>query len=107
MLHQNSVFHGVLKHVPWHRFERIVEKYGADCRVRRLTTKSQFVALLYSQLGGATGLREIVAAPMSHQGRLYHAGARAVQRSTLAVANVIRCWLVFAVLLRTTVHIAS
>ena len=25
MLHQNSVFHGVLKHVPWHRFERIVD----------------------------------------------------------------------------------
>src|SRR5437868_11672110 len=104
MLHQNSVFHGVLKHVPWHRFERIVEKYGADCRVRRLTTKSQFVALLYSQLGGATGLREIEAALMSHQVRLYHAGARPVHRSTLADANAIRPWQVFAELFRETVH---
>ena len=24
MLHQNSVFHGVMKQVPWHRFEPIV-----------------------------------------------------------------------------------
>ncbi len=73
-----------------------MEKHGADVRVRRLTTKSQFVALLYSQLGGVTGLREIEAALMSHQLRLYHAGARPVHRSTLADANAIRPWQVFA-----------
>src|SRR5438105_15627270 len=53
MLHQNSVFHGLLKHVPWHRFDRLVEDHGADARVRRLSTKSQLVALLYGQLSGA------------------------------------------------------
>src|SRR5439155_26880085 len=102
MLHQNSVFHGVLKHVPWHRFERIVEKYGADCRVRRLTTKSQFVALLYSQVGGATGLCEIEAALMSHQVRLYHDGALPVHRSMLVSCNAIRPWQGFAALSRYT-----
>lgn len=95
MLHQNSVLHGLVKHLPWHRFERIVEKHSADARVRRLTTKSQLVALLYGQLGGATSLREIEAALMSHQLRLYHVGARPVHRSTLADANAIRPWQVF------------
>src|SRR6266403_140485 len=60
MLHKNSVFHDVLKHVPWHAFERLVAEHEADFRVRRLTTKSQFVALLYGQLSGAASLRELV-----------------------------------------------
>jgi hypothetical protein len=40
MRHQHSVLHGLLKHVPWHVFERLVDEHGADRRVRRLTTKS-------------------------------------------------------------------
>src|SRR3954470_17724707 len=59
MLHQNSVFHGLLKHVPWDRFDGLVEDHGADARVRRLSTKAQFIALLYGQLSGSTSLREI------------------------------------------------
>ena len=66
MRHQNSVFHGLLKHVPWHRFDRLVEEHGADARVRRLSTKSQLVALLYGQLSGAASLREIVTGLSSH-----------------------------------------
>ena len=83
MRHHNSVFHGLLKHVPWHRFDRLVEEHGADARVRRLSTKSQFVALLYGQLAGAASLREIVAGLESHAARLYHLGADPVRRSTL------------------------
>ena len=60
MHHQNSVFHGLLKHVPWHLFDSLVEDHGADARVRRLSTKGQFVALLYGQFSGASSLREIV-----------------------------------------------
>jgi len=87
MRHQNSVFHGVLKHVPWGEFDQLVEKYEADFRVRRLTTKSQFVALLYGQLSGAASLREIVTGLQSHAARLYHLGACPAQRSTLADAT--------------------
>src|SRR5690348_12289843 len=80
MRHHNSVFHAVLKHVPWHEFDRLVEAHGADTRVRRLTTKSQFVALLYGQFSGASSLREIVTGLESHTARLYHLGASAVRR---------------------------
>jgi hypothetical protein len=55
MRHQNSVFHSVQKHVPWDLFDRLVGEHKADARVRRLTTKDQFVALLYGQLSGAAG----------------------------------------------------
>jgi transposase len=58
--------------------------------VRRLSTKSQLIALLYGQLSGAVSLREIVAGLESHALRLYHVGGRAVSRSTLADANARR-----------------
>lgn len=96
MLHQNSVFHGVLKHVPWHRFDRLVDEHAADKHVRRLTTKGQFIALVYAQLAGAASLREIEAALESHASRLYHLGGEEASRSTLADANAQRPWQVFA-----------
>ena len=99
MRHHNSVFHAVLKHVPWHEFDRLVETHGADTRVRRLTTKSQFVALLYGQLSGASSLREIVTGLASHAARLYHLGATEVRRSTLSDANTLRPSAMFAELL--------
>ena len=96
MAHQNSVFHGILQHVPWGVFDRLVEKHGADFRARRLTTKGQFVALLYGQLSGAASLREIVTGLESHAGRLYHIGGEPARRSTLADANGLRPYGVFA-----------
>ena len=101
MPHQNSVFHGLLKHVPWDRFERLVEGHGADARVRRLSTKSQLVALLYAQLSGAASLREIVTGLSSHALRLYHVGAAPVRRSTFSDANAQRPVAVFTELLAT------
>jgi hypothetical protein len=99
MRHQNSVFHSVLKQVAWPDFDRLVEAHNSDARVRRLTTKGQFVALLYGQLSGAASLREIVSGLTSHAARLYHLGTGEVRRSTLADANTIRPSALFAELL--------
>lgn len=96
MQHHNSVFHEVLKHVPWTVFDRLVEEHGADFRTRRLTTKGQFVALLYGQLSGAERLREIVTGLESHAARLYHLGIEPARRSTLSDANARRPCDVFA-----------
>jgi len=96
MHHHNSVFHGLLKHVPWSEFERLVEVHEADARVRRLTTKDQFAALLYAQFSGASSLREIEGGLKSHAVRLYHLGAHPVPRSTLADANALRPSAVFS-----------
>jgi len=106
MRHHNSVFHAVLKRVPWLVFDRLVAAHGADRRVRRLTTKSQFVALLYGQLEGASSLREIEAGLASHQSRLYHLGVSAARRATLADANLSRPAAVFAELFAVMMHSA-
>jgi hypothetical protein len=96
MRHQNSVLHQILKLIPWAEFERLVEKHQADKHVRRLTTKSQLVAMLYAQLAQAASLREIEAGLKSHEARLYHVGAQRVRRSTLADANQRRPAAVFS-----------
>jgi len=96
MRHQNSVFHSILKHVPWTAFDLLVEEHGADLRVRQLTTKTQFAALLYGQLAGISSLRQLVHEMQSHQARLYHLGAQAPRRSTLSDANALRPSVVFS-----------
>jgi len=102
--HHNSVLHGLLKQVPWSRFEELVDEHETDARVRTLSTKTQLVALLYGQLSGAQSLREIEAGMASHSARLYHLGAREVSRSTLADANALRSHEVFTGLFR---HMAA
>jgi hypothetical protein len=87
MRHHNSVFHQLLKHLPWDEFERLGATHQSTVRARRLTSKSQLVAMLYGQLAGATSLREIVGGMESQRVRLYHLGARLPRRSTLAEAN--------------------
>jgi IS4 transposase len=99
MPHHNTVFREVLKLVPWHRFEALVDEHEADARVRQLSTKGQFLALLYGQLSGASSLREIVTGLSSHAARLYHLGADPVRRSTFSDANARRPVEVFAGLL--------
>lgn len=107
MRHQNSLFHALLKHVPWTDFERLVAEHQADRRVRQLSTKQQFIALLFGQLSGATGLREIVQGLESHAPRLYHVGGKPVARSTFADANAVRPSALFGELFATMVARAS
>jgi len=98
MHHQNSVFHGLLKRVPWDELERLAVEHRSDFRVRRLTTKSQFIALLYGQLSGASSLRDVVTRLESQAAWLYHLGGKSVARSTLAEANAKRSSEVFMAL---------
>ena len=100
----DTVFHDVLKHVPWDVFDNLVSEHGSDWRARRLSTKDQFIALLYGQLSGAVSLREITGGLESHARRLYHVGSRPVSRSTLADANARRPSAVFSELFTAMVE---
>ena len=99
MRHQNIVFHGLLKHIPWATLDRLVEQHGAERDPRALKTRAHLIAMLFAQLSGARGLREIETNLQSHASKLYHLGGCAVSRSTLATANASRPSEVFAGLL--------
>lgn len=96
MRHRNSVFHDVLKLVPWTAFDGLVGEHRSDEAARRFTSRQHLTALLFAQLSGAGSLREIEATMTRHQGRLYHCGAVAPKRSTFADANCNRDFRVFS-----------
>jgi Transposase DDE domain/Domain of unknown function (DUF4372) len=97
--HQNIVFHGLLKHIPWATFDRLVSEYGTDRDERALKTKAHLIAMLHAQLYGARGLRQIETNLKSHAEKLYHLGGCTVSRSALATANKSRRVEVFGGLL--------
>jgi IS4 transposase len=97
--HQNIVFHGILKQIPWAIFDRLVERHNADPDARGVKSKVHLIAMLYGQLCGARGLREIETNLRSHASKLYHVGGGPVSRSALSTANASRPIEVFADLL--------
>ena len=97
MRHHNTVFHALLKLVPWHVLDRLVDASKANKKVRRLTTQDQFIALLYAQLAGSESLRAIEAGFASHASRLYHLGTCEVSRSPMPMPDALAqcstaCW---------------
>jgi hypothetical protein len=90
MQHRNTVLHSLLSHVRWDRFDAHVDRHDADKHVRTLPAKTQFIAMAYGQLSGASSLRETVTRFNSESAKLYHLGAKPVARSTIADANAKR-----------------
>ena len=97
--HQNIVFQGVLKHIPWAVLAQLVEKHNADWDGRVLKTKAHLIAMLYAQVGGLRSLREIETNLLSHASKLYHLGGCTVSKSALSTANASRPVEVFTGLL--------
>jgi hypothetical protein len=78
-----SMFSQILKLVARTDFERIVKETGAEYRCKGLSSWSQFVAMLFCQLGRAHTLREIEGGLKSCEGKLTHLGIEAPARSSL------------------------
>ena len=90
-----SMFSQILKLIPRTDFERIVKETGAEYRSKGLSSWSQFVAMLFCQLGRAHSLREIEGGLKSCEGKLAHLGIEAPARSSLSYANAHRPWQLF------------
>lgn len=91
MANSRSVFFQLLQWIPKHEFEKGVDRYRGDRRIRRLSCWSQFVGLLFGQLTGHNSLRAIEAGLRGVKKRLYHLGiAFEIRRSTLSDANDLR-----------------
>ena len=90
-----SMFSQILKLIPRTDFERMVKQTGAQYRSKGLSSWSQFVGMLFCQLGRAHSLREIEGGLKSCEGKLVHLGIEAPARSSLSYANGHRPWELF------------
>ncbi len=87
-----SIFSQLLQVFPKAEFFQAVKKTKAERHSRGFTSWSQFVAMLFCQLGRAHSLREISGGLRSCEGKLKHLGITAPSHSTLSYANAHRPW---------------
>jgi transposase len=91
------VFAQLMDFLPRHDFNTCVQRYGGDRRPRGFSCRDQFLCLAFAQLTFRESLRDIETCLRSFQPKLYHAGFRGnVSRSTLADANRVHDWRIFA-----------
>ena len=83
--------------LPLRRFHTCVNRYQGNHKVQRFTCLDQFLVMAFAQLTYRESLRDIEACLRAMQPRLYHMGIRSrVSRNTLANANEVRDWRIYA-----------
>jgi hypothetical protein len=101
------VFAQLMEHLPWQTFRRIVARYGGDYRVREFSCANQLRCMAFAQLTYRDSLRDIETCLRSQSAKLYHLGIRgSVARSTLADANEMRDWRIYAEFAQHLIRIA-
>jgi hypothetical protein len=102
-----SVFAQIIDYVSHNEFHRCVQRYDGDFGVRKLTCWEQFLAMAFAQLTYRESLRDIEVSLAVHRQKLYHSGFRSlVKRSTLADANELRDWRIYADFAHSLIQIA-
>ena len=92
-----TLFAQLMEFLPWDTFYRIVNRYRGDYRVRTFRCSEQLRVMAFAQMTYRESLRDIEACLTSQTQKLYHMGiSSAVCRSTLADANEMRDWGIYA-----------
>jgi transposase len=92
-----TLFAQLMDFLPWSTFARIVVRYNGDRGVRTLSCAEHFRVMAFAQLTYRESLRDIEASLSAQTAKLYHMGFRdPVRRATLADANELRDWRIYA-----------
>jgi hypothetical protein len=92
-----TLFSQLMDCLPWSTFARIVARYHGDHSVQTFPCSEQYRAMAFAQLTFRESLRDIEACLSAQPAKLLHMGFRGpVRRSTLADANEVRDWRIYA-----------
>jgi hypothetical protein len=101
------VFAQVMEHLPLHTFRRFVTRYAGERKVKSFSCLDQFLCMAFAQLTFRESLHDIEACLRAQRSKLYHLGIRStVARNTLANANAIRDWHIYADFAQSLIGIA-
>ena len=102
-----TVLSQIMELISHNEFNRCVERYSGNWRVRRLSCWDQFLAMAFAQLTYRESLRDIEVCFGAHHNKLYHCGLSApIKRSTLAEANENRDWRIYSDLAHSLISVA-
>src|SRR3990172_1010620 len=94
---RRTVFAQLMDFLPAAEFRKCVTRYRGEHKVKRFSCWDQFLCLAFAQLTYRESLRDIETCLRVMRERLYHMGFRATPaRNTLANANKVRDWRIFA-----------
>ena len=92
-----SIFSQLMDFLPAHEFRQCVARYQGDYKLKSFSCWDQFLCMAFAQLTYRESLRDIEACLRANQTKLYHMGIRGrVSRNTLANANSVRDWRIYA-----------
>jgi uncharacterized protein DUF4372/DDE family transposase len=107
MNHGKLVFAQMMQHLPLTTFRRCVTRYRGERKLHSFSCLDQFLCMAFAQLTFRESLRDIEACLRAQQSKLYHLGIRsAVARNTLANANAVRDWRIYADFAQSLIGIA-
>ena len=91
------IFSQVMEFLPLHVFRQCVDRYNGNYKVKEFTCLDQYYSMAFAQITYRESLRDIEACLRVQHGKLYHMGIRGpVFRNTLANANKVRDWRIYA-----------
>jgi hypothetical protein len=92
-----TIFTQTMDFLPTYEFRQCVERYNGNYKIKSFSCWDQFLCLSFAQLTYRESLRDIQACLRGAQLKLYHMGIRGkVSRNTLAHANQVRDWRIYA-----------
>lgn len=92
-----TIFSQLMEFVPRYEFRLSVNRYRGDYKVQSFSCWDQFLTMAFAQLTYRESLRDIETCLRSKATKLYHMGIRGrVSRNTLAHANQVRDWRIYA-----------
>jgi len=92
-----TIFSQLMEFIPKYEFDQCVKRYKGNYKIKNFTCWEQFLCMAFAQLTYRESLRDIQACLRAANKKLYHMGIRSkVSRNTLAHANQIRDWRMYA-----------
>jgi hypothetical protein len=102
-----TMFSQLMDFLPSHEFHRCVDRYKGSYKLKEFSCWDQFLCMAFAQLTYRESLRDIEACLRSVGSKLYHLGIRSrVSRNTLANANQVRNWRIYADFAQILIHMA-
>jgi len=100
-----TVFNQVIEWVHREQFRRCVTRYQGNYKVRNFSSWEQFLAMGFAQMTFRESLADVDICLRSRGQQLYHLGFRSlIAHSTLADANSVRDWRIYADLAQSLIR---
>ena len=102
-----TVFSQLIQQLPHKEFQKCVARHRGQRYLKSFSCWDQFLAMAFAQLSYRESLRDIEACLGAAGSKLYHMGFRSkVARSTLADANQLRDWRIYADFAQVLISVA-